>query len=179
MKSQHRARLKEVVDVVFAGNEAEAARAARVPQQTLNRILTGKTKMPTLVTLQKLADAFGLTVGWLTGAESEVQGAWSSQYPNWFWLLYMYERQRKASDLSWLAKLKPKTEARRQIKAKILRDPKEKKPPSQSPLSLLMGERIREAGKLPTSYIPPARAAMNARIQLLEIVVKEFKRLSV
>ena len=85
MKSQHRKRLGEIVDVVFAGNEAEASRAARVPQQTLNRILTGKVADPSIATLGRFADAYGVSVGWLRGESPHHLG--NMAIPNWYFFL--------------------------------------------------------------------------------------------
>ena len=100
MKSQHRARLGRIVDVVFGGNEAEAARAAGVPQQTLNRILTGKVKDPSASTLQKLARGFGVPTAWLLGEGPSHLG--NAAIPNWYFLLKLYYRASAASDAAWL-----------------------------------------------------------------------------
>ena len=98
-KSEHRKRLREVIDVVFSGNETDAAKVARIPQATLNRILTGKIKDPSYSTLQKLADAYGVTVAWLTG---EAPHLGNLANPNWYYLLNRYYGASTASDTAWL-----------------------------------------------------------------------------
>lgn len=99
-KSEHRKRLREVIDVVFSGNETDAAKVARIPQATLNRILTGKIKYPSYSTLQKFADACGVTVAWLTGETSHLAG--NLAIPNWYFLLKRYYGASTASDVAWL-----------------------------------------------------------------------------
>ena len=115
MKSQHRARLGRIVVDVFGGNEAEAARAASVPQQTLNRILTGKVKDPSASTLQKLARGFGVPTAWLLGEGPSHLG--NAEIPNWYFLLKLYYRASAASDAAWLKRARGQSpEAKKAIK---------------------------------------------------------------
>ena len=107
MKSQHRARLGRIVVDVFGGNEAQAARAVGVPQQTLNRILTGKVKDPSASTLQKLARGFGVPTAWLLGEGPSHLG--NAAITNWYHLLKRYYRASTASDAAWLKRARGKS----------------------------------------------------------------------
>jgi SOS-response transcriptional repressor LexA len=72
-------RLRSAIVAMGLTQSAIAARA-RVPEDTLSRIITGETKDPRITTLVKLASVLNVTVGWLLGentapltnAESEV-----------------------------------------------------------------------------------------------------------
>ncbi|PXX14486.1 phage repressor protein C with HTH and peptisase S24 domain [Paraburkholderia tropica] len=48
-------------------SQSALSRASGVPQPTINRILKGTTPNPDLSTVQKLCDALGVSVEWLTG----------------------------------------------------------------------------------------------------------------
>lgn len=176
MRSTHRKKLRQIVDVVFDGNQKEAADAAQINETTFHRILVGKTKSPTIGTIQRLADGFGVTVGWLTGADaiSELPGYFSGNYPDWFWLLLAYRRRRCDSLLKWLAQLTPSNHRLKKIRDSLFAEEGEQ--PRQTPLSMLMWETYERAGKIPASFIPAMRAETQASILQIETVVNQLKK---
>jgi SOS-response transcriptional repressor LexA len=72
-------RLRSAI-VAMGLSQSTAAMRAKVPEETLSRIITGNTKDPRIMTVLKLASVLNVTVGWLLGektapftnAESEV-----------------------------------------------------------------------------------------------------------
>lgn len=86
-------RLSQVVGIVFAGNVHQAAQAGGVPTSTLHRILEGQVEDPRIGTLRRLAEGFGVSVGWLTG---EVDDAVEfREAPTWKSLILRYNETRQ------------------------------------------------------------------------------------
>ena len=103
LRATHRARLQEIVDVVFGGNEKAAAEAAGVQQSTMHRILSGNIANPTVSTLQKMADAFGQPIGWFTGELDELPSEQRGRAgPRWFHLLWDHHRRATRSEREWI-----------------------------------------------------------------------------
>lgn len=48
-------------------SQTRVAELAGLPNETLNRIVTGRTRNPGIYTLQKIARGLGVTIGWLMG----------------------------------------------------------------------------------------------------------------
>jgi transcriptional regulator with XRE-family HTH domain len=68
------ARLRRLIDDVHGGNLLEASAHAAVPYATLREIHAGRTRNPGVATLQRIAQAYGLTVDWFTDAFVEDDG---------------------------------------------------------------------------------------------------------
>lgn len=83
-------RLQCVVDIVFGGNSVAAAKAAKIEPSTLHRILAGGVTSPRLGTIEYVAKAFGLPVGWLVG---EIDSQNSLPVP--YWLILSFHRTRQ------------------------------------------------------------------------------------
>jgi len=60
-------RLRELVGRVHAGNLREAALHTGLPYPTLRQVYRGETAEPSMSTLARLADAYGLSVDWFLG----------------------------------------------------------------------------------------------------------------
>src|SRR5256885_1043994 len=60
------ARLQDLLDQ-RGWTQSRLAELADIPTETVNRIVKGKTKNPTVDTLIKIAAAFDVTVGWFLG----------------------------------------------------------------------------------------------------------------
>lgn len=91
MSRELRMRLRLVVEHVFAGNSAAAAKAADMEPSTLHRILNDRVGDPRLTTAQRLADSFGVPVSWLLGEASAEQAQGDkAAVPLPLWLIRSY-----------------------------------------------------------------------------------------
>jgi transcriptional regulator with XRE-family HTH domain len=63
-------RIREIVAQVHAGNLREAALHTGLPYATLRQLYRGDTAEPSMSTLSRLADAYGLSVDWFLGRSS-------------------------------------------------------------------------------------------------------------
>ncbi len=89
-------RLRQIVDVVFAGSSHAAAIAADVQPSTLHRLLDGSVSDPRMGTLRSLAESFGVPLGWLVGDMStEAAQGTESNLPEGYWLLRSYHGRRQ------------------------------------------------------------------------------------
>ena len=115
-----RRRLKKIVAHVFVGNVKAAAEAAGVTQPTLHRILAGKVKDPKLSTIERLADRFGVPLGWLTGETESLpvdESTGAKDIPPSWRLVSGFAQRRQRDDLRWLESVGPTNpEARRILK---------------------------------------------------------------
>ncbi len=92
MQNQIGTRLARIVRIVFNGNSFAAAKAARMEASTLHRLLVGDVEGPRLSTVERLADAFGVPVGWLLG---EISCPDQNEMPEAYWLILCYHRHRQ------------------------------------------------------------------------------------
>ena len=67
-------RLRELVGQVHGGNLREAALHTGLPYPTLRQLYRGETTEPSMSTLARLADAYGLPVDWFLGRSAGAVG---------------------------------------------------------------------------------------------------------
>ncbi|UCG88228.1 MAG: helix-turn-helix domain-containing protein [Gemmatimonadota bacterium] len=94
-KSVLQARLGQIVEVVFGGNQKAAATAAGVPAPTLHRILKGEIANPGVGSLERFARAYRVPVSWLLG-ETDADVHTARVPATWWWLLESYYGHRVA-----------------------------------------------------------------------------------
>jgi transcriptional regulator with XRE-family HTH domain len=99
-------RLNSVVRVVFEGNALDAATAAGVLPSTLTRLMTGFVVAPRVTTVIQLADAFGVSFGWVIG-EVSTAAAQAGEVPlaEPYWLLRQFYRRKQMADRDWLKRV--------------------------------------------------------------------------
>ena len=97
------ARVSRIVQVVFQGSALDAATAAGVLPSTLTRIMNGAVTSPRVTTVLALADAYGVSFGWLIG-ELSTASAQAAERPlaEPHWLIRSYFRNRQKADREWL-----------------------------------------------------------------------------
>lgn len=99
-------RLNSVVRTVFDGHALDAATAADVLPSTLTRLMTGTVVAPRVTTIAQLANAFGVSSGWLIGEVSAADAqAGEAALAEPFWLLRQYYRRRQLPDREWLKRV--------------------------------------------------------------------------
>jgi transcriptional regulator with XRE-family HTH domain len=77
-----------------------------VEPSTLHRLVEGGVQEPRIGTLRKLADAFGVPIGYLLGdiSADAAQGP-SSPLPEPYWLIQSFHRRRQETTRNWLRKV--------------------------------------------------------------------------
>jgi hypothetical protein len=90
MAQDFRDRLREVVEVVFDGNVAAAAKAARMEPSTLHRIIHSRVGDPRLATARRLAESWGVPVSWLFGDVSAADAQRENPLPTPLWLIQSF-----------------------------------------------------------------------------------------
>lgn len=116
MESAFKKRLARLVDVVFEGNVYSAARAAGIPQPTLQRLLEGTTAQPRIGTVKRLADGYGVPMGWLLG-ELPSEGAQGpmAALPEPLWLIQAHYRSAQRGMRMWIRNARAPDEKAKEI----------------------------------------------------------------
>lgn len=83
-------RLNLLVESVFGGNSAAAAKAAQIEPSTLHRIMNSRVGDPRLATARRLAESFGVPVGWLIGEADAADLQNGRPAPTPMWLIRCY-----------------------------------------------------------------------------------------
>ena len=83
-------RLTLLVDSVFGGNSAAAAKAAQMEPSTLHRIMNSRIGDPRLATARRLADSFGVPMAWLIGEADAIAFQNGRSLPTPMWLIRCY-----------------------------------------------------------------------------------------
>jgi transcriptional regulator with XRE-family HTH domain len=77
-------RVRKLLDLAHEGNVHEASLASGIPYATIRDLYTGRSTNPSLMTLQKLAKAYGTFAGWFTGATQSDEvyiGGYVTRFP--------------------------------------------------------------------------------------------------
>ena len=99
-----RRRLREVIDALFDGNVKAAAAAAGVAQPTLHKIVSGDVAESKGSTIERLADAYGIPVGWLRGEVELLPGETvGGRGPRWLNLIRLYTMRTQHNQVGFFA----------------------------------------------------------------------------
>lgn len=67
-------RISHLISLRGLGSVRRAALAVGIPQQTLDRIIRGEAASPRIGTLQKIAEAFDVSIEWLVTGKGDLPG---------------------------------------------------------------------------------------------------------
>lgn len=101
-----RTRLSLLVTAVFGGNTVIAAAAAGVSQATIYRLVHGQSAAPRHATVERLASAYNVPVGWLVGDDAllpEEQREPHPVTPTWLALIDRYYEKQQRETLGLVA----------------------------------------------------------------------------
>lgn len=191
-KTVMQARLQQVVDVLYAGNETAAAEGAGVLQSTLHRILAGTTIDPKVSTLQLLADGFGVPVEWLMEQpelSAPPEDVWIDRYdlPDWFVLLYRQWRKRTRGlrERQSETGLRAHTPYAKELVTLLTEGPQVEPEGNSIPdkelsdsLSAVIREYVNNDLVVPDKLMPLVRADLEADALRLEMLAAELRRLA-
>ena len=182
------ARLQQVVDVLYAGNETAAAEDAGVLQSTLHRILAGTTTDPKVSTLQLLADGFGVPIEWLMGQRqlsAPPEDDWIVQYdfPDWFTILYWHWRKRTRAlrERQSEAGMQAHTPYAKELVALLTQVVPEDSifhKETSDAVSAVIRECINNDLVIPDKLMPVVRAELEADALRLEMLAAELRRIT-
>jgi transcriptional regulator with XRE-family HTH domain len=109
---QHR--LGTIVQAVFGGSTYAAAIAADVEPSTVQRLVEGRIRGPRMTTVQRLARAFNVPVGWLLDEAQQLPEEVERGHSPTEWLLIdRFFGQQQEQNLGWLRGAQPADERHR------------------------------------------------------------------
>ena len=175
-RSRLQQRLGEVIKAVFNGSERAAARAAGVSQPTLHRLAAGKVTEPKLATVERLAAAYGLPLGWLTGESDDLPRDFpgGERVPLWWVLIRAYHEAARAEDMRWIESVgEGKSPEARRIIEQVRESGRVDR---RGVLFATLVQPYLGAGKaIPKEHLPSYRSMKESETQVLRLAVKVLR----